>query len=184
MAVLGFWTRLAFALIVALLAVPTAGRAADGAVVTVTGLVDKVNRPPFDAFTDGFFAHYGVAFDKAHAFSGRDLARLGMRTIVLSYPNWSKPVTFRGPRLSAVLRAAGARGHKISVQALDGYFAEFPWAFSENDKVILAIEVDGRPLDIGGRGPAWLVFPPALQAGEGKEDDAGLVWGAFHIKIE
>lgn len=175
---------LAFLLMAVLPVVPAAGRTADSTAVTVTGLVGRVNRPPFDAFSDGFFAHYGITFDKAHAFTRQDLGRLGMRTIVLSYPNWQKPMTFRGPRLSDVLRAAGAAGEKVSVQGLDGYFAEFSRSFAEKDQVILAIEVDGHPLAIGGRGPAWLVFPPMLQSGEGKDDDSGLVWAVFHIKLE
>jgi len=175
--------RIMACLVLALsLAVPATLHADDGVVVTVTGRVGKPNRSPFDSFSDGFFAHYDISFGKAHAFSRQDLERLGMHSIVLSYPNWSKPVTFRGPRLAAVLAAAGAAGDKISVQALDGYVAEFPGGFAKNAQVILAIEADGHPLGVGGRGPAWLVFPRDLQPE--KVDDAGLVWAVFHIKVE
>jgi hypothetical protein len=166
------------------LGAPVTLHAEDGAIVTVTGVVGKPNRPPFDPFRDGFFDHYGISFDKAHAFTRRDLARLGMHSIVLTYPNWSKPITFRGPRLSDVLTSAGAKGNKLSVQALDGYESEFPWAFVKNDQVILAIEADGQSLGIGGRGPAWLVFPPGLQAKQQEDSDAGLVWAVFHIDVK
>lgn len=175
---------LAFLALALFLVGPAASRAEDAVAVTVTGAVGKPNRPPFDAFSDGFFDHYGITFDKAHAFSRRDLVRLGMRRIVLSYPNWSKPITFRGPRLAAVLAAAGATGAKLSVQALDGYLAEFPGTFAAKDQVILAVEADGHPLGIGGRGPAWLVFPPGTKAGQETDSDAGLVWAVFHIKVE
>jgi hypothetical protein len=180
-----FWTLIAFFLGTAIgLVASTTVYADDGAVVTVTGRVTKPNRAPFDAFADGFFAHYEISFDKAHAFSRRDLEHLGMRTIVLSYPNWPKPIAFRGPRLAAVLAAAGAAGDKVSVQALDGYSAEFSGSFIKNKRVILAIEADGRPLGVGGRGPAWLVFPRDAQTGKEADDDSGLVWAVFHIKVE
>jgi hypothetical protein len=159
--------------------------AEDGAIVTVTGRIDKPNRPAFDSFNDGFFAHFDISFEKGHAFSRRSLERLGMHSIALAYPHWPKAITFRGPRLSAVLAAAGAEtGGRLFVQALDGYAAEFPWAFAMDDRVILAIEADGRPLAVGGRGPAWLVFPPELQAETDKGTDAGLVWAVFHIKVQ
>jgi hypothetical protein len=158
--------------------------AAEETVVTVTGAVTKPNRPAFDAFADGVFAHDGISFDKAHAFTRDALVRLGMKRTVLSYPNWSKPIAFRGPTLAAVLAAAGAAGKTVTVQALDGYFVDFPWEFAQRSDVILAVEADGLPLGLGGRGPAWLVFPPGVLPNQEAGTDSGLVWAAFHIKVE
>lgn len=175
--------RLLFAIFLSVV-LPLAVEAKEAAVLTVTGQVAHPNRPPFDPFTDGFFAHYDIKFDKAHAFSRQDLLRLPQVRVILHYPNWPKAMAFRGPRLRDVLAAAGAGGKTVSVQALDGYAAEFPMEAVSGDKVVLALDVDGHALGIGGRGPTWLVFPPGAMPGQDTSNDSGLVWAAFHIKVE
>ena len=178
-------TRLALVLALAIPALPAmAGSGGAEAIVTVTGAVSQPNRPPFDAFRDGFFAFHNVTFAKAHAFTRPELKALGMHEVTLHYPNWPAAITFRGPRLRDVLAAAGASGTTITTQALDGYAAAQPFAALQGDDVLLAIEADGQPLAIGGRGPTWLVFPPGTIPGQSAATDAGLAWAVFHIKIE
>lgn len=176
--------RLAAALVALVLAVPAAVAADSAAIVTVTGAVAKPNRPAFDAFGDGFFNFHNITFSKAHAFTRPELEALGMQSVTLRYGNWPAAISFRGPRLRDVLAAAGAAGGSVTTTALDGYAAAFSAAALQGDEVLLAIEADGQPLAVGGRGPAWLVFPPGTVPGQAADTDSGLAWAVFHIKVE
>jgi len=155
----------------------------DGAVLTVTGAIERTNRAPSDPFTDVLFARLEVSFGKAYAFTREELASLPQAELSVVYPDWPGPVTVRGPLLSDVLKHVGARGQKLWVRAVDGYAPEFSLADIEAGRFVLAIEAGGTPLGIGGRGPVWLVFPPASYEGQ-PEDDGGLTWAAFHIAVE
>lgn len=156
---------------------------AETVLVTVTGAIDRPNRDGRDDFADALFVVHDIAFDKARAFSRLDLAALGQHAATVTYDAWPRAVKVRGPRLADVLRAAGAATTgSVQVQALDGYSYTFPMEMVERTPdMILAIEADGRPLAIGGRGPAWLVFPPGLLPGQDKDD--GLVWAVFHLRV-
>ncbi len=158
----------------------------DGAVlVTVTGKLGKTNRGAADPFLDAFFAYHEVSFEAAYAFDRSELAALGMEELTLSYPSWPKaPVTLRGPSLAAVLDRVQAQGKSVKIQALDGYAVQFEIETLRKGRFILAIEGDGRPLAIGGRGPAWLAFPPGSYPDQPKDSDKKLVWPVFHIAVE
>lgn len=153
-------------------------------VLTLSGVVDLPNRGPFDPFTDAFAARYIDPFDKAHAFTLAELRALPQESVTLKYPNWEQERTFTGPSLLSVLKAAGASGEKLEMIALDGYTAVFKQDVILGKTFILALEVDRKPLSIGGHGPLWLVFPPgeAAPAYPG-DDDGGLIWALFHILV-
>jgi len=179
---------LALLVLPSVLAPPPARAAASAEMpmLTVTGAIaaDKVNRAPSDEFADAYFDHAGIRFAKAHAFTRQALSKLGMQRMRTRYPNWPAAVTFEGPRLRDVLKAAGATGTTVKVQALDGYTQEFKLADLQGDKVILALAADGLPLAIGGRGPAWLIFPPGTIPGLDGTTDAGLVWAVYLIEVQ
>ena len=159
--------------------------AGDPVIVTVTGAVENTNRGAFDAETDVFFKHHELDFEKAHAFTRGDLAALGTEEITLAYAEeWSGERTFRGPRLADVLAAAGATGNSVTVQALDGYGLALDRKMIEDGHFILALESNGRPLAIGGFGPAWLVYPPDDWTHPTIAANSGLVWSIFHIAVE
>jgi hypothetical protein len=167
------------------LAVPAAARDAgpDGPVVlTVTGVVDRANRPPMDPFEDILFNVLNESFDQAFAFTRADLSDMPQFEVTAEYEGWPGPVTVGGPRLLDVLTKAGARGDRVVVQAVDGYTVEFETEEVTRD-FVLALQMEGEPLDFGGRGPVWLVFPPDSYAGQDNSTDAALPWGVFHIKV-
>lgn len=162
-------------------------RAADDGgpvVLTVTGKIGKGNRAKLNKFDDAFLNHHKASFKKAFAFTRQGLAALGMHKLTTRYPGKDLRISVEGPLLRDVLKAAGAHGRKLFVLALDGYAAEIPIDELKTYPVVLAVKRDGRWLGIGGRGPAWVVYPlddyPALA----KRDDAKWVWAAFHIKVE
>jgi len=157
---------------------------ADGPVVlTVTGQIASTNRGPFDPFSDALFGVVGEEFERAHAFTRAALDALPQETVTVGYPNWPAPVTVTGPTLASVLDAAGAEGSEVLVQAVDGYAPSFSIAEVRAGNFVLATSIGGAPLAIGGRGPAWLVFPPGSYEGQTAEDDSGLAWAVFHIKV-
>lgn len=149
--------------------------------VTVTGAIETTNRPAFDPFADALFQVLGVTFDRAYAFSRAELRTLPQQTLEVRYPNWPRSVTVAGPKLSNVLAAAGASGQEVLVQAVDGYAPSF--ALDDIAAFVLAIDADGQPLAVGGRGPVWLVYPRASDPVDDGASDAGLVWAMFHIGV-
>ncbi|WP_193182042.1 hypothetical protein [Nisaea sediminum] len=156
----------------------------DLVVLTVSGLVSKPNRGPSEPFGDAFLNALEERFEKARSFTWGELEALPQVELELRYPNWPRAVRFRGPALEAVLESAGAGGSSVLVQALDGYAPGFERAAVRKAGMVLALEADGKPIPLGGRGPLWLVFEPgALDGGKAVEDDAGLVWAVFHIKV-
>jgi hypothetical protein len=164
------------------LAAPTA-TAAEPAVLTLTGAIAEPNRPPADPFRDSLFHALQEDFEHGHAFTRAELLDLPQQELAVEYPGWPRAVTVRGPRLLDVLKAAGGMGgDRVLVQALDGYAPEFALGDITAD-FVLALEAEGEPLGIGGRGPVWLVFPPDSYAGQDSSNDAGLAWAVFHIKV-
>ncbi|MCB1457104.1 MAG: molybdopterin-dependent oxidoreductase [Nitratireductor sp.] len=67
--------------------------------------------------------------------------------------------TFDGPLLKAVLEAAGARGSRLVVKALNDYSAEVPLADANDLDTILATRIDGKELSVREKGPLFLIYP-------------------------
>ncbi len=173
--------------VVLLLALPPVALRAEGGptLVTVVGAIEQTNRGPFDAFEDALLGNFADPFERAYAFDAAALAALPQGSLTLSYPNWDGAShVFTGPLLAGLLDAVGATGQSISVMAVDGYLAEFTPAEIAAAGMVLATAMDGRPLAIGGHGPAWLVFPPgAVPRLPGPNDD-GLVWAVILIGVK
>lgn len=166
---------------------PAAGKLAAPAgpvILTVSGKILHANRGALDPFDDAFFKSTGAEFDKAAAFDRAMLQKLGMHSVTVQYSNWPKPHRIEGPLLADVLKAAGATGKLVTVYALDGYGAKIPMSDLAAWPVVLGLKADGRWLGLGGRGPAWVVYPrdqyPALK----DQDDSKWVWSAVRIKVE
>lgn len=50
--------------------------------------------------------------------------------------------------------------------------------------VVLALKSGGAWLAVGGRGPAWVVYPVGDFPALADRDDAKWVWAAFFIRVE
>ena len=164
------------------------GHAADQSaaptVVTVVGNVTKTNRPVFNPFRDGFLKFHGKEFGKAFAFSYAALSALPQVNVRANANDWPAPITASGPRLSDVLHTAGvAPDAKLTVMALDGYAVELDAEDRKSEDWILAITMNGKPLAVGGRGPAWLIYDTG---GKPVAPDMGSkwVWSLFVIEVE
>lgn len=100
--------------------------------------------------------------DGAHSLdmTASELAKLEMHRYKAILPGGAGDVQeVGGPLMRDVLQAAGVTGSKITARALDGYELDIPMEDVQNFDVLTATEVDGKPLSVRDRGPAWIVYP-------------------------
>ena len=143
-------------------------------VVTVIGKISKSNRGAFDPFLDSLFKFHEKEFKTAFGFSFEALASLPQVTVTAEAQGWPTKVMASGPRLRDVLKAAGvSEGSGVAFLSLDGYALEFEAEKLKSKDWILAIRANGRPLGIGGRGPAWLLYDTG---GKAVDTDATGQW--------
>jgi hypothetical protein len=152
--------------------------------LTVTGQNVTSNRPEFDPFSDAFLAFNDKSFAQGHALTHADLTALEQVEILAAAQTWSAPVTARGPRLSHVLDKAGVSPDaSVTLVALDGYAVTLDPVERKLQNWVLAVETDGQPLGIGGRGPAWLMY----ESGDDPVDadaEGRWVWSVYLITVE
>lgn len=153
-------------------------------VLTVAGAVVNTNRGPVDPFLDAYFAFNDVSFETAAAFDRAMLEALPRHSLTERYPDWPDSYDFAGPLLRDVLATAGATGTGVRVVALDGYAADIAMVDLERFPVLLALERDGRPLGIGDRGPAWVIWPREAFPELAERDETQYVWSAYFIEVE
>lgn len=152
--------------------------------LTVIGNIAKTNRGPFDPFDDAFLKFREKEFQKAFAFSRAALEALPQQRVTIHAEGWPGAIAAEGPTLADVLAAAGVDADAtVGVVALDGYTVDFDAAARAAQGWVLAISSGGKPLSIGGRGPAWLVYDtggkPAAQ-----DVEAQWVWSVFLIEVQ
>jgi hypothetical protein len=169
------------------------GNAAKGlqgpALLTVTGVIGKGNRGPFDPVLDQMMAKQKLAFDRAHAFEFAMLAGMSSVTIQPTLEYDGKRHMLRGPLLVDVLKAAGAgEGGKLQMRAVDGYAPSISVAEARRLRFIVATHLDGRPMPLGGLGPLWAVYEadkvPEMAAKPVNERFALCPWGLYHIDVQ
>lgn len=177
--------RKVFLAVVAMLAAAVATpvvQAAEPVVLTVTGNVAAPNRGAMDPFEDPVFAHLEAKFEKGFTFTLAELKALPQRSVTVRYKDWPRDVTATGPGIAAVLKAAQAEGKKVLVQAVDGYAPEFTAEDIAKDRMILALEADGKPLALGSRGPLWLLGP--TDSFTGQEGEEGFAFAVIRIDVQ
>jgi hypothetical protein len=158
---------------------------AEGPVMlTVTGAVGKPNRGPVDPDFDKLFVFNDVAFEKAREFDIGALAALPQVTVRADFPKGGPETTYTGPLLADLLAASGAEGRSVTIQAMDGYAVEAPFAELASKGAVIALARDGKPMGIGSLGPAQLVFPRADRADLAAMPDDWWIWQIFHVRVE
>ncbi len=96
-----------------------------------------------------------------------DVARFDMKMIealpqhsfTTSTPWFDKPVKFTGPLLSDVLAAVEASGGTISAVAINDYKVAIPAGDAAKYKVIVARQIDDKPIPVREKGPLFVVYP-------------------------
>lgn len=98
------------------------------------------------------------AGDEFH-FDREMLMDLSPRTTVTRTPWHLQPGRFEGPLVRKVLEAAGARGDRVLVHALNDFKALIPVEDFHDYDVLLAMEHDGQPMAIRDFGPLFVLYP-------------------------
>ncbi len=65
----------------------------------------------------------------------------------------------RGPLMQALLEQAGFEAGEYTAVALDNYEIDVPAEDFKTHGAIAAVEIDGKPLTVRDKGPAWIVYP-------------------------
>ncbi len=158
--------------------------------LTVSGAVGKTNRGPVDPALDQLFAKHGVKFDKAFTLDAEALRRLPVVRIKSTLEYDAKVHALAGPLLTSVLELAGlpAAGEAmLGLRAVDGYVVPLSMADARRYRMIVATEMDGQPLALGGLGPQWAVYEadtlPAFKDKPLKERFALCPWGLYSIEV-
>lgn len=152
--------------------------------LTVTGAVGNANRGAFDPEEDKFFGYNEVEFSSAKGFDYNELSSLDMVKVNADFPKGANVYEYEGPLLADVLKAAGAEGEMVTMQALDGYAIEVPLKELVDAGAVVALKRDGTHLGIGDYGPTHIVFPRADRADLADMPDDNWIWSIFHIKVE
>lgn len=150
-------------------------------VLTVIGDVGNSNRPAFDGFRDAFLKFQDKTFESAFAFDRDGLLALPQTTVTASAEGWPSPVTATGPKLADVMAAAGvAPETDLTFLAFDGYEVTLDAAERSAQEWIMALDADGEPLSIGGRGPVWLLHDTGGQT-VSADVEAKWIWSVFLV---
>jgi hypothetical protein len=165
------------------IAVDEAPAPRDMVVLTVSGLVGKTNRGPFDPKLDSMLALQKVDFKNAFAFDRATLVALPQGTVTVHPPEFDKPTTFSGPLLREVLGYLEAAQVRITFVAMNGYIGWLDPDDIKSSDWILALSADGVPLGLGQQGPIWLLN---TRSPDFKPDDTRhghWVWAVFYMRI-
>jgi hypothetical protein len=167
----------------------TPGPLPSPALLTITGNIGRGNRGPLDPVLDQMMKKQGIRFDKGHAFDFASLVSLPAVTIRPTLEYDEKPHSLRGPLLTDVLAAAGARRPQAEVvmRAIDGYAPTVTLADIARYRFIVATHLDGKPMPVGGLGPLWALYDadrfPDMAGKPLNERFGNCPWGLYHIEV-
>lgn len=92
-------------------------------------------------------------------FDDAMLDALPQKSIVTETPWIKGTVKFTGPLLSDVLAAVNATGTNLKAYALNDYKVNIPVEDAKKYGVILARQMDGKPLAVRDKGPLFVMYP-------------------------
>lgn len=160
------------------------------AVLTIAGTIERSNRGPTDAVIDQMMHKQNVQFKHAFAFDLAALEKMPAATISPTLEYDGKPHQLRGPRLAAVLDLLGASkatDTQIVFHSVDGYMPQLSFEQLRKYDYILATQIDGMPLSIGGFGPVFAIYDadriPELAQKPLAQRFALCPWGLYCIEV-
>ncbi|MCA1855804.1 molybdopterin-dependent oxidoreductase [Massilia oculi] len=161
------------------------------ALLTITGAIGRSNRGPRDPVRDQMMFKQKLDFTRAFALDFDTVAALPARTIRPTLEYDGKPHALRGPLLVDVLALAGVRtdgAAQVVLRAVDGYAAAVPMARLRAWNYLVATELDGQPMALGGLGPLWAVYDadrvPEMAARPVRERFGNCPWALYHIEVQ
>ena len=92
---------------------------------------------------------------------------------------------FRGVLVRDVLDRVGAEGSIARVIAMNDYRYDIPISDFYDYPVLLAFEMDGKPLRLRDKGPLWIIFPiDQFQELRGRRTERKMVWQLQEIHVK
>ena len=163
-------------------------------VLTISGTSVQANRGKPHAVADRMLITHGYQFDSAWSCGMDALNSLEQRQLSTQLEYDEVEHRLQGPLLEHVLQASGvdvgqamAQGMHLTLQGIDGYRAQMPLAQAVRWRMLLATQLDGVPLAMGGVGPLWAIFAPQqipeLRQLPIKQRFPVAVWGLYYIQI-
>lgn len=164
------------------------------AVLTISGPGVQANRGKPQIVADRMLIIHGYLFDAAWSCGMDALNSLEQQTLRTTLEYDEAEHSLQGPLLEQVLQAAGvdvgqamARGLQLTLQGIDGYRSQMPLAQAVRWRMLIATQLDGVPLAMGGLGPLWAIFAahqiPELSQLPVKQRFAAAVWGLYHLQL-
>ena len=157
----------------------------------MTGAIGRPNRGPFDPALDQMMHKQKISFERAFAFDYAMLANLPAFNIKPTLEYDGKPHVLRGPLLLDVLAFAGARpadSARLVLRAVDGFAVTISVEKARRQRFMVATQLDGKPMPLGGLGPLWAVVDAdriaELAAKPLAERFADCPWALYHIEVQ
>ncbi|WP_144141303.1 molybdopterin-dependent oxidoreductase [Paraburkholderia sp. BCC1884] len=164
--------------------------AAAPVVLTISGAIKRHNRGALDPAFDQLLARHQVKFSEAYGVDLPWIASLPIVTIKPTTEYDSRAHALSGPLLTDLLKHVGAPeagSTQIVMHAVDGYAVMTTLDKVRAYRFIVATQMDGKPLPLGGVGPLWAIYDAdniAELSGKPLKDRFELSpWGLYHMQI-
>lgn len=162
--------------------------------LTISGPGVQANRGRPRAAADRMLTLHGYQFDSAWSCGLDALNSLEQQQLKTTLEYDEAEHRLQGPLLEQVLQASGvdvaramAQGHWLTLQGIDGYRSQISVAQAVRWRMLLATQMDGQALAIGGAGPLWASFAPQqideLSQLPLKQRFTHAVWGLYYLQI-
>lgn len=92
-------------------------------------------------------------------FDMKRLQGFPQHSLTQKTPWYAGPRKFSGPLLREVLAAAGAQGQSIEAIAINDYKVTIPMDDVKQHDVMLALQMDDRPMPLRDKGPLFIIYP-------------------------
>lgn len=113
-----------------------------------------------------------------------DLKALPQSAIVTGTPWQDGKSRFEGVPMSELFKRLGVKDGAVTVSALDGYVADFPFEEAQRFNVILAFRKDGKELTIREKGPLFIIYDyDGAKSTIGEPQLSRSVWQVSAIRI-
>lgn len=164
--------------------------AASPVILTISGAIRRHNRGTLDPAFDQLLAKHQVKFSEAYGVDSALIASMPAVTIKPTTEYDSRQHTLSGPLLTHVLEHVGAPSAgntQIVMHAVDGYAVATTLDKVRAYQFIVATQMDGKPLPLGGVGPLWATYDadniPELSNKPLKDRFELSPWGLYHLQV-
>lgn len=162
--------------------------------LTISGPGVQANRGKPQAVADRMLQMHGYQFESAWSCGMDALNSLEQHSVKTQLEYDEAEHSLQGPLLEHVLQACGidmgqamAQGLQLTLQGIDGYRTQMPLAQAVRWRMLIATQLDGVPLAVGGVGPLWAIFAPQhieeLRNLPLKQRYPAAVWGLYYLQL-